>query len=289
MFGGLALGQEFSVTTPKGELLVNVRSNKLELGSFFQMEGTVTNNTDWDLSFVTLRVTFFDASGSEMASLCPREPDGAYCEVRGFDAPAHKTSTLPSGPGVVLSMKAMGYSGRNPPIANYKLTFKDAAYYVRYRFAMVKPIPNESMVFEDAQMAFVFVVQPKGIACGIKNKTTDPVTINWNNVSYIDADSEAHKVIHAGVRYQDKAAPQPPTVVPPLAKITETLLPADHITSSSSGWSEKPLWKDFAHLSEDLSVLKRHIGSTFALFLPIEVEGKTKNYTFLFKITDVAF
>ena len=141
MFGGPALAQEFSVPTPKGELLVNVRSNKLELGSFFQMEGTVTNNTDWDLSFVTLRVTFLDASGNEMASLCPREPEGAYCEVRGFDAPAHKASPLPGGPGVVLSMKAMGYSGRNPPIASYKLTFKDAAYYVRYRFAMLKPNP----------------------------------------------------------------------------------------------------------------------------------------------------
>lgn len=72
----VAVSQEFTVPTPKGNLIVKVTANRMELGSF-KMQGTITNTTAWDLTFLRLRVIFYDHNGNEFSGLCPREPDGA--------------------------------------------------------------------------------------------------------------------------------------------------------------------------------------------------------------------
>jgi hypothetical protein len=261
----------------------------MELGSFLKMQGTITNTTAWDMRFLRLRVTFYDQNGNEFTSLCPREPEGAYCETLGMTAPAHQTVPFNTDPGVVFSMKAMGFSGANPNVKGYNLSFRDALYDIQYRFAMLKPTANDDMSFEDAALGFKFSIDPKGIACSIRNKTVDPVSVNWNVVSYVDASGDAHKVIHSGVRLVDKEAPQTPSLIPPTARINETIFPTDYVVSGSSGLSEEPLWPNTGYVSKDQSHLKGLEGSTFSVFMPIEVGGKTKNYSFVFKIVSVAY
>jgi hypothetical protein len=253
------------------------------------MQGTITNTTAWDLKYLRLRVAFYDQSGNEFVGLCPRAPDGAYCETLGITAPAHQTVPFNSDPGVVFSMEPMHYSGRNPPIKGYNLSFRDASYDIQYRFAMLKPTANDEMAFEDTSLSFKFSIDPKGIACTIRNKTNDPISVNWNMVSYIDASGDAHKVIHSGIRLVDKEAPQTPTLIPPTARINETLFPTDYIQSGSSGLSQQPLWPNTGHVSKDESQLKNLEGSTFSVFMPIEVGGKANNYSFVFRIVNVAY
>jgi hypothetical protein len=87
----------------------------------------------------------------------------------------------------------------------------------------------------------------------------------------------------------DKEAPQTPTLIPPTARINETLFPTDYIVSGSEGLSQKPVWPDTGYVSKDESHLKTLEGSTFSIFMPIEVGGKTKNYSFVFKIVSVLY
>jgi hypothetical protein len=166
---------------------------------------------------------------------------------------------------------------------------KEAKYHVKWSFALVKPEPSDTLSFEDEVMSGTFLIAPDGISCTLRNKTADPVTINWNNVSWVDYSGEAHKLIHSGIRLMDKEAPQPATLIPPLAKINETMFPADHVKSTSSGWSKLPMWTDLVELTEDNSPLKKFEGAMFSLFMPIEVQGKTKNYNFIFTTKSVEF
>jgi hypothetical protein len=154
---------------------------------------------------------------------------------------------------------------------------------------MLKPTVSDDMTFEDASIAFKFSIDAKGIAFSIRNMTDDPISVNWNLVSYVDAHSDAHKVIHSGIRLMDKEAPQTPTLIPPTARINETIFPTDYIESGSSGLHQKPLWPDGGYLSKDNSYLNSLEGNTFSVFMPIEVGGKTKNYSFVFKIVSVAY
>src|ERR1022692_3894947 len=82
--------QEQQVSTPKGNLVVNVKSNSLELGSFFKVQGTITNTTDWDFKYLRLTVRFYGPNGNEWAALCPT--DGYSCETLGISVPAHRTT-----------------------------------------------------------------------------------------------------------------------------------------------------------------------------------------------------
>jgi hypothetical protein len=66
------------------------------------------------------------------------------------------------------------YSGEK--IKSYNLSFRDALYDIQYRFTMLKPISTDEMSFDDASLSFKFSIDPKGIACSIRNKTADPIS-----------------------------------------------------------------------------------------------------------------
>ena len=102
---GTSFCREFIVSTPKGNLVVNVKSNSLELGSFFKMQGTITNTTDWNFKYLRLTIRFYGPNGNEWAALCPT--DGYSCETLGISIPAHRTIDFDTGPGVHFSMEPM--------------------------------------------------------------------------------------------------------------------------------------------------------------------------------------
>ena len=71
-----------------------------------------------------------------------------------------------------------------------------------------------------------------------------------------------------------------PGCAPPTARIKETLFSTDFIKSGS----KQPLWPDTGYVLEDEPPLKNLEGTTFSVFMPIDVAGKTKNYSFVLKI-----
>jgi hypothetical protein len=147
------------------------------------------------------------------------------------------------------------------------------------------------MAFEDTLLSFKFSIDPHGIACSIRNKTAAPISVNWNMISYIDASGDAHKVIHSGIRLVDMEAPQTPTLIPPAARINETLFPIEYIQPGSRGFAcwVQCIWPDVGDVSKDESNLKKLEGSGFSVFMPLEIGGKTKNYSFVFKIVSVEY
>ena len=284
MIGILACGlsaQDFTLPTPKGDLIVRVSSNSFYLSSFFTMKGTITNTTNWDFKYVTMRVAFYDSGGREMTELC-----GEYqCITPAQDIPAGGTVPLTSDPGPNTSANTL-----NPPRASsYKLFFNEGFYRFKWAFSLIKPTPSDTLSFDDEALSVTFFLDPDGISCNLRNKTNDPITINWNNVSWVDESSIAHKLIHTGIRLADKEAPQTPTVIPPLARIEETMFPAEYVKSTARGWSKGSMWPVLGSLSEDQSALKRFEESTSSVFMPLEVHGKTKNYNFVFKVTSFEY
>jgi hypothetical protein len=221
-----------------------------------------------------------------MEELC--RPVNIYCDTLGFRVSAGDTKQWDETPGVPFTTAATNY--RTPDnIKSFKLVFKEAKYHVKWHFSLLKPKPSDDLSYEDESVSIKFSLAPDGISCNLRNKTSDPVTINWNNVSWVDYSGEAHKLIHSGVRLVDKEAPQPPTVIPPLARIAEAMFPADHVKSTSSGWSKESLWPDLVDTSGEQSHLKKLEGAMFSVFMPLEIQGKTKNYSFIFTTKSVEY
>jgi hypothetical protein len=109
---------------------------------------------------------------------------------------------------------------------------------------------------------------------------------------------EAHKIMHAGVKYIDRNSAQPPTSIPPRAMIEDLALPADKVHyregyygtyySHASGWESSELFPVYdLGKPETGEFIRRLKGSTFALYLPIQRGADVHSYNFVFQIVDV--
>jgi hypothetical protein len=145
---------------------------------------------------------------------------------------------------------------------------------------MVKPSESRELMFEDQAIRIRFTLSETQIGLLLQNKMTSPIKIDWNTVSYMDITGLAHSVMHTGVRYIERDRPQVATIIPPEAMIEDAIVPSDHISytpGSGGGWSSRPLFPALAET--DL-----YIGKTFSVFMPLELEGSVKNYSFTFRI-----
>jgi len=151
---------------------------------------------------------------------------------------------------------------------------------VEYRFRVTKPTISDGMELEDDNIRAVFAVTQTAVQFSILNKTAGPIKIDWNQVSFIDPDSNSYPVTHEGVKYADAAAAKPPSVVPPSAKFSDAVVPANNVSFSSGSWSTR----DLLTRSPLAPAMK---GRTISIFMPLEINGAQKNYLFSFEITDV--
>jgi hypothetical protein len=114
------------------------------------------------------------------------------------------------------------------------------------------------------------------------NKTDRGIKINWDEVSYISPTGEAMRVIHKGIRFIDRNTPQPPTIVPPNSRISDIIVPSEHIyfvSGKYGSWVTMDLFYDFDKT--------KYEGKEFSVYMPMEIKGERKEYTFTFRINKV--
>jgi len=162
-----------------------------------------------------------------------------------------------------------------------------------YDISLEDPIQSETLEFTDSLISIKFEIRKKEIGFNIKNKSNRAIKINWDEIVYISPSGAAHRVIHSGIRYIDRDKPQAPSVIPPNAYFSDIIVPSDNIyylEVPRTGIVDLDLknlklegWRvhDLIYPAQDLK------GKTFKVYMPLEIDGEKKNYTFTFKIKDV--
>lgn len=159
-----------------------------------------------------------------------------------------------------------------------------AAYYT---IEMTAPAANKDLVYVDDDIAMKFSIPAKNIAqfpFVLKNRTSQPIKVDWNQISSISTNGSTLRIYHAGILYADAygAKPLTPTIIPPAAHLKDYLGVANyHSYTSYGGWSENYV---FPILYPHATPL---LNSQFSLFIPLEINGEIKNYTFTFHITNI--
>lgn len=146
---------------------------------------------------------------------------------------------------------------------------------VTYGFKMIKPRASSDLTFDDVFINVRFDISSSRLFFTLKNKSRSPIEVEWTRASFVDTDSEAHRVIHEGVRYVDRNNEMPSTIIPPQASISDLIHPTDYISYDSKSIE----WKTSDLFSGRMS---RYEGKTFSVFLPIKIGKVTKSYTFIF-------
>jgi hypothetical protein len=237
--------------------------------AYSQVTGEVLNNTGKNWDNLNFRLTGIDANGNRI--------ENGYDLLNDLHI-----FNLKAGETKKISASLRGFDQRLP--TRLEVKFLDGEYAAQYTVAMLKPKPSDELIFDDAFIHIGFAISKRQIGFLLRNKTDNPISIDWNQVSYIDLAGDSHKVMHEGVKYITRSEPQAPSVIPPTANLKDIVFPVDYVSYStsrySSGWREEPLFPEGPEAG-------KYKNGTFSVFLPIVINGTSRNYLFSFKIVNV--
>lgn len=260
---------EREVTTPEGAFLFSELA--LETMDFshdtIHLLAKITNKTPRTWNHATFEIVFLRSDGQKMvveASSPSRYTVGKL--LPGAD----ETRT---GVGVEYRI-----AGDAKEITDCVITFLVGEPVASYAIEMIKPLKSASHYYSTQAYAIQFSFYESRIGIVLANKSAQPITVDWNKISYIGPDKRAQKVIHSGIRYSAKEERQEPTVVPPGSEISEELIPVGGIALSDDGWKEADLFP------ADIALAKTLDGATFGIFLPMEIGTIQKPLSFEFRV-----
>lgn len=225
--------------------------------------GRVTNNTPKRWRYAVFEITVFDGAGRKIGyNVLPfNDFVPGQTQMIGLD---HQSLRLTE----------------ERKIRSFSLKFVKGTYQAKYVLSMTKPTVAADTVFSDDLFDVRFGPVGKQIGFTILNKGSSPAKIDWNQAAFVDIAGDSHKVMHDGVKIVDRANAQAPTVIPPGASIRDFVYPTDYVTRLYREWIELPMFPE-------APVARGYKGHSFSIFLPIEVDGKVRNYNFVFRIDDV--
>jgi hypothetical protein len=139
------------------------------------------------------------------------------------------------------------------------------------------------------------------MAFSLENKTEHSIKIPWDEAAFIDESGRSRRVMHAGVKFDDREKPQEASVVVPKGLLKDIVAPTDYVhwregTKHTAGrWEQKCLLPDFDFHSSSLkgeyatfadfdNAAQSKVGKTIQVLLPLEIEGVVNDYIFTFQI-----
>ena len=257
--------KSITVIVPEGTFVF--RNLSLETESYIsRLKGELVNNTNKDWNDLTFRITALDSAGNEI------KENSSLNELLLFGLKKNESQEI-----------SHIFSGFEQKPSRIIIAFSRGEYDAHYTFAMVKPKASDGLFYADLFVEITFAISKSQIGFVLRNKTDNPISLDWNQVSYIDITGDSHKVMHEGVKYISRSESQPASVIPPTAKLTDIVFPIDYVHYSSGqygGWREDSLFPD-GPLAEKYQNL------SFSVFMPLAINGITKNYLFTFKIAKV--
>jgi len=160
----------------------------------------------------------------------------------------------------------------------------------QYVFKLIKPVDATENGFTDNFIRIGFVFLLDGVNFTLCNKSEQPIKIHWNDVSYIDAAGNSHRVMHSGIKFDERNQDMPAISIPPTSKIADLIVPSDYVYLDKGGigaayyglpakWTVTPFFPP-----PDKKEALEFVGRTVEVFMPIETSDGLKNYRFTFQI-----
>lgn len=127
--------------------------------------------------------------------------------------------------------------------------------------------------YEDDFIKIIWLPALTEFSFTLENKSDISIKIIWDEAVYIDEDNTSRKVMHSGVKYEDKEKAQPLTVIAKKTKINDLVTPVDNICFNRDSWGTLSLFS-----------AEKSDGKTVKILLPIQIQETINEYIFSFKI-----
>lgn len=142
--------------------------------------------------------------------------------------------------------------------------------------------------YEDDYIDIIWYVSSTQFNFTLTNKSNHTIKINWDDISFVDYNGKTGRVMHTGVKYNERNNSQPASTIPKGASLTDILLPTDNVYFTSGqygGWNESLLIPSIYKTPEDFANgAANYVGKTMRILMPILIENVQNDYTFEFTI-----
>jgi len=156
---------------------------------------------------------------------------------------------------------------------------------VRYRlqYSLLAPVKSDVLAFQDNLLSISLAIEERWIRMDLKNRSSRQLKILWDRAEYTDFNNSQHRVMHSGIRYQDRNDRIPAQSIPPNGSVQPQIMSIRAIAYSQEkkDYESKPLFPLDSDVALDLK------GRVFYLFLPVEYDRQIIPYNFKIQITDV--
>jgi hypothetical protein len=208
-----------------------------------------------------------------------------------FRSPAYVTAVVPKDSAraskAVMTVRRENYKTMIMPLHDIKdgqtLNIK-LEPTVRYRLShrLVSPAASDTLQFRDSTIAISFMLADQSFQVRLENLTSRNVKILWDRSEYTDPNGQPHRLMHSGIRFQDRNNPIPDQLVPPRSAVQEAVIPISKVSfvQEKKTYEIRPLFDLHSNSAAGLK------GKTINLFLPVEVDRAIIPYNFKIEITD---
>ena len=153
--------------------------------------------------------------------------------------------------------------------------------------------PTSPNTFEDERIRIAWEPQTANLQFILTNKTDASERVLWDDASFVGTDGRTDRIMHQGIKYIDRSASMPPTLIIHGATLEDLVAPASNVfwqegyASDPGSWRSRPLIPQSAASAAEVPGAKGPSGS-MKILLPIEANGAVHEYLFDFAIREVA-
>jgi hypothetical protein len=156
---------------------------------------------------------------------------------------------------------------------------------------------NLKYYFEDDLVKIAWLATSSSLSFVMENKTDHSIKIIWDEAAFVDDKGVSQRIMHSGVKYTDRNASQPPTIIVRKGRIEDIIVPTNNVYfdegyygkyyTRKAEWKEKPFFESLQYGGDPKAFenqMRNNVGKTFQVLLPLEIENVVNDYIFKFKV-----
>lgn len=131
--------------------------------------------------------------------------------------------------------------------------------------------------YSDSKIEVSWVFHPTHLSFNLLNKGNSSIKVLWDDAAFIDGSNSSHPVFHNGITINERDKEQKPTLIVKNTQIEDRILISDKV-----GFMKVVGRWVFSYINEIVAG-----GEEMRVLLPLEINGKTNEYLFTFKLIDL--
>jgi hypothetical protein len=169
---------------------------------------------------------------------------------------------------------------RKAETGEWKIVYRNAIKPMSAKFSKGKISYNDylnSLSYIDNHIELKLIPQEKNLSVELKNISGNTITIVWDEIIFVNEDSESQRVIHSGIKYNERNNPQQPSLIAKNTVLKDALIPVNRIKWMTDEWYVGPIL-NWRHTP------RYYNGKQVQLIFPIKTNGVSYEYTFVFDL-----